>query len=90
MYAKKREYSRTAHVRSTAPALYPGMVAEPVCAVCKQPIPRPERGTLGDFPFCSARCRAVDLSYWLEGDYAIPDDEWGDALSFDDEPRDPS
>ena len=77
-------------MRRARRALYQHMVAEPVCAVCKQPIPRPARGTMGDFPFCSARCRAVDLSYWLEGDYRLPDDGWGDALSFEDEPGDPS
>lgn len=56
------------------------MASQPVCAVCKQPIPRPERGTMGDFPFCSPRCKAVDLSRWLDGDYRIPDDPWGDDL----------
>ncbi len=25
-----------------------------------------------DRPFCSERCRDVDLSRWLRGDYAIP------------------
>lgn len=33
-------------------------------------------------PFCSARCRQVDLGRWLSGDYAIPttpEDEEGDA-----------
>ncbi|MCA9578924.1 MAG: DNA gyrase inhibitor YacG [Myxococcales bacterium] len=58
-------------------------MSEPVCAVCKKPVPRPERGKLGDFPFCSARCKAVDLSRWLDGDYAIPDDGWSDALAFE-------
>jgi hypothetical protein len=24
------------------------------------------------FPFCSQRCRLVDLGAWLEGDYRIP------------------
>lgn len=59
------------------------MAAEPICAVCKKPIPRPERGTLGDFPFCSPRCKAVDLSHWLDGGYRIPDDPWEEALAFD-------
>ena len=26
-------------------------------------------------PFCSARCRQVDLGRWLAGDYAIPAEE---------------
>ena len=84
MYAKDREYSRAAqHVRRREAALYPPMVAEPVCAVCKKPVPRPERGTMGDFPFCSPRCKAVDLSYWLDGGYAIPEDSWSDAMQFE-------
>lgn len=27
------------------------------------------------FPFCSQRCRWVDLSNWLEGTYRIPAEE---------------
>lgn len=35
-------------------------------------------------PFCSARCRDVDLGRWLRGSYAIP------AQAVDDEnPADP-
>lgn len=42
--------------------------------------PCPECGKLSteaDFPFCSDRCRNLDLSRWLKGSYAIPvaDDE---------------
>jgi len=31
-------------------------------------------------PFCSPRCREVDLGRWLKGDYAMPvvEDEAGD------------
>lgn len=38
-------------------------------------MPCPECGKLSsrdDFPFCSNRCREVDLSRWLKGSYAIP------------------
>ncbi|MDN3568000.1 DNA gyrase inhibitor YacG [Paeniroseomonas aquatica] len=40
------------------------------CAVCGKPVApgSPFR------PFCSARCRQVDLGRWLAGDYAIPGD----------------
>ena len=62
------------------------MAADPVCTVCKKPVPRPERGKMGDFPFCSTRCKALDLSYWLDGSYVVPDDDWGDAMMF--EPQD--
>jgi endogenous inhibitor of DNA gyrase (YacG/DUF329 family) len=40
------------------------------CPVCRRPA-----DPAGRFkPFCSARCRQVDLGRWLAGDYAIPDD----------------
>ena len=36
------------------------------CPVCGKP------GNAAHKPFCSARCRQVDLGRWLAGDYAIP------------------
>lgn len=38
------------------------------CAVCGKPVEAGSRFR----PFCSARCRQVDLGRWLAGDYAIP------------------
>jgi endogenous inhibitor of DNA gyrase (YacG/DUF329 family) len=29
----------------------------------------------GTFPFCSERCRLVDLGNWLDGRYALTDDK---------------
>lgn len=41
------------------------------CAECGRPSMREH------YPFCSDRCREMDLSRWLSGSYAIPvaDDE---------------
>ncbi len=41
------------------------------CPECGRPS---ERAT---YPFCSPRCKAIDLNRWLSGSYAIPvrDDE---------------
>jgi endogenous inhibitor of DNA gyrase (YacG/DUF329 family) len=36
------------------------------CPICKEPTAAAYR------PFCSARCRDIDLSRWLRGVYAIP------------------
>jgi len=36
------------------------------CAVCGKPVDDKFK------PFCSARCRDVDLNRWLSGVYAIP------------------
>ncbi len=41
------------------------------CPICKAPTVTAFR------PFCSARCRDVDLSRWLSGTYAIPGAEPG-------------
>ena len=43
------------------------------CPECGKPSARET------YPFCSARCKAVDLNRWLSGSYAIPvkDDEEG-------------
>lgn len=40
------------------------------CPTCKK-----KTGKEGNehFPFCSERCRLVDLGKWLDGSYAIPD-----------------
>ena len=63
----------------TAPRLAP-------CPICgKLPIQQFR-------PFCSKRCRDVDLNRWLKGVYAVPvtenDDEDGEQAR--DEPRDRS
>ncbi len=36
------------------------------CAECRQPSSR------AYYPFCSQRCKDVDLNRWLSGAYAIP------------------
>ncbi|AGB72540.1 MULTISPECIES: DNA gyrase inhibitor YacG [Rhizobium] len=38
-----------------------------------RPCPECGRPSLREhYPFCSDRCRSVDLSRWLNGSYAIP------------------
>lgn len=42
------------------------------CPICSR---RFEVARLDDhppFPFCSERCRLVDLGRWIDGDYVIP------------------
>jgi len=39
------------------------------CPTCKQPIVADQQ----EFrPFCSKRCKLIDLGKWLDGSYAIP------------------
>jgi len=37
------------------------------CPTCKKPV----KNTDPDFPFCSERCRIIDLGKWASGDYKI-------------------
>jgi tRNA threonylcarbamoyladenosine biosynthesis protein TsaE len=42
--------------------------AEPApCPICKKPVREDDE----TFPFCSKRCRTIDLGKWLGGDYRI-------------------
>jgi hypothetical protein len=38
------------------------------CPICKKTV----KSTDADFPFCSDRCRTVDLGKWASGAYVIP------------------
>ncbi|OLP55025.1 DNA gyrase inhibitor YacG [Rhizobium rhizosphaerae] len=72
--------------RSPASAL-PSAKVEPLrktrpCPECGRPSER------GHYPFCSDRCRNIDLNRWLSGSYAIPaaeepDPEDGSGEGFD-------
>jgi uncharacterized protein len=42
------------------------------CPICKTPVKEPEDGEQSHFPFCSERCKLIDLGRWLEGRYQIP------------------
>lgn len=38
------------------------------CPICRNPV----RSSEPEFPFCSERCRTIDLGKWASGDYVIP------------------
>lgn len=38
------------------------------CPICKKPV----QAGATDFPFCSERCRSIDLGKWASGGYVIP------------------
>lgn len=43
------------------------------CPTCKRPVdPAPAGRKNPFFPFCSERCKLIDLGRWLDGKYQIP------------------
>jgi endogenous inhibitor of DNA gyrase (YacG/DUF329 family) len=44
-----------------------------LCPICKHQVDESERDRKDSFfPFCSERCKLIDLGRWLEGKYQIP------------------
>ncbi|TCI00170.1 DNA gyrase inhibitor YacG [Roseococcus sp. SYP-B2431] len=45
---------------------------EPRCPICGKPAAPREKGRKTAHPFCSERCRQVDLGRWLSETYTVP------------------
>ena len=43
-----------------------------LCPTCKTPVAIPAELRPASFPFCSDRCRMVDLGAWFEEEYVVP------------------
>jgi endogenous inhibitor of DNA gyrase (YacG/DUF329 family) len=44
-----------------------------LCPICKKPVEESEKEKpTSSWPFCSERCRLIDLGRWLGGKYQIP------------------
>jgi endogenous inhibitor of DNA gyrase (YacG/DUF329 family) len=42
------------------------------CPICSRRFEVAALDELPSFPFCSDRCRAIDLGRWVDGRYVIP------------------
>jgi len=42
----------------------------PRCPTCRAPVRPKEENPF--FPFCSERCRSIDLGKWFTGEYRVP------------------
>ncbi|HWE39255.1 MAG TPA: DNA gyrase inhibitor YacG [Isosphaeraceae bacterium] len=42
------------------------------CPICSKSFEVASLDDLPSFPFCSDRCRLIDLGRWIDGDYSIP------------------
>lgn len=50
-----------------------------ICPICGAEV-KP-RGANKAFPFCSDRCKSIDLGKWLNEDYKVPAEEADDDLT---------
>jgi endogenous inhibitor of DNA gyrase (YacG/DUF329 family) len=59
-----------------------------LCPICKKHVEEPHPGEASPryFPFCSDRCKLIDLGRWLGGKYQVPVEITPDD---DDEPTAP-
>jgi uncharacterized protein len=56
------------------------------CPICKKPVSTADP----EFPFCSQRCRTIDLGKWASGQYVIssPVRDTEDEFQSDSPPKD--
>jgi endogenous inhibitor of DNA gyrase (YacG/DUF329 family) len=54
------------------------------CPICKKPTDS-ERDA--EFPFCSERCRLLDLGNWASDKYKISEPAFNEPSAEEDEPR---
>jgi endogenous inhibitor of DNA gyrase (YacG/DUF329 family) len=57
------------------------------CPICEQVMQGQSTAEWPEFPFCSARCRTIDLGRWLDERYRIAKD--GDAVTPEESDGDP-
>lgn len=50
------------------------MIRRTSCPVCHKTLPATGEAIPVTFPFCSDRCRKIDLARWSDGRYAIVED----------------
>jgi len=42
------------------------------CPICGRKFRYESVAASPDYPFCSRRCKLIDLGKWLEGEYVVP------------------
>jgi endogenous inhibitor of DNA gyrase (YacG/DUF329 family) len=56
------------------------------CPICGRTVEGADRAALPFFPFCSARCKTIDLGRWLDERYRLAADEQEEAPEEKDAP----
>lgn len=50
------------------------------CPICDRQMEGASTADWPEFPFCSRRCRVIDLGRWLNEDYRFPAEADGEAV----------
>jgi endogenous inhibitor of DNA gyrase (YacG/DUF329 family) len=58
------------------------------CPICDRVMEGQSAAEWPDFPFCSARCRTIDLGRWLGEKYRVPTEPGAEAPGDGDEEKD--
>lgn len=61
------------------------------CPICGKSFEGASLDAMPGFPFCSERCRLIDLGRWIDGDYSVPvgSDKAGAEAEESDDDRPP-
>lgn len=59
------------------------MISQLTCPVCRQKVNLERNRSM---PFCSERCRLIDLGRWLDEEIGVPVEDGSEHLGLDDEP----
>jgi uncharacterized protein len=54
------------------------------CPICSRTMRGAAPSEWPDFPFCSPKCKLIDLGRWLGGAYAIEDDDQSPDIDLSD------
>ncbi len=57
------------------------MIGPQTCPICNAELPHDAAESSPLFPFCSQRCKQIDLYRWTEGKYAIVEPLTPDRLA---------
>jgi endogenous inhibitor of DNA gyrase (YacG/DUF329 family) len=55
------------------------------CPICQRAMDGRTRAEWPRWPFCSARCKTIDLGRWLSGTYRVPAEDQEGAPSEEEE-----
>ena len=59
-------------------------MSKPQCPICEVAMPGSSQ-EYPDYPFCSRRCRIIDLGRWLGEGYRVPGATAAEAAAVDDD-----